>query len=124
MLAPFFKLHPENTFQWNVDSLALTRVYRSTRARFEVVRRKNVGSSTGNARRMRANAREILDSTEDPSAMLADSTNTLPKLSRLLGLVQTASSSFPNHGSKSLRCFPRRSRNFGMVGTVTYSNVK
>ena len=72
MLAPFFKLHPENTFQWNVDSLALTRVYRSTRARFEVVRRKNVGSSTGNARRMRANAREILDSTEDPSAMLAE----------------------------------------------------
>jgi hypothetical protein len=71
MVAEFFKLHPENTFQWNIDSLALTRVYRSTRARFEVVRRKKVGSSTANARRMRANASEILNSTAHPSEMLA-----------------------------------------------------
>lgn len=71
LVAQFFQLHPENRFQWNAHSLALARVYRSTRARLQIVRRKKVGSTMANARRMRANAREIVDSTEDPSEMLA-----------------------------------------------------
>jgi len=72
IVAEFFKLQPEESFGWKTSSLALTRVYRSTRARFEVLRRQNVGKSTANARQMRANATEILDSTEDPSRMLAE----------------------------------------------------